>query len=163
MTKPKLLPDKQVLASYYTYDPVSGLLLFNNNRGARKAGDAAGSISNQGYLTVFFKAQLLYVHRICFYLYYGLQPEQIDHKDKNKLNNKLDNLIASTNYWNSQNRSTTKIYPGVRKKRNRYQVEIRVASTRLYLGSFLTIEEAIHAKKQAELKYYGSPDLVGLK
>lgn len=68
-----------------------------------KVGDDAGYIS-QGYWKVQLKCRSYLVHRILYYLYNGVLPEFIDHKDQNSLNNVKDNLRPATKVVNSRNR-----------------------------------------------------------
>jgi hypothetical protein len=44
------------------------------------------------------------VHRLFFYWHYGYLPDQIDHKDTNSFNNKIDNLREINDSNNQRNR-----------------------------------------------------------
>ena len=108
---------------------------------------------------------------------------ETDHRDRNTLNNKKDNLSHVSIRQNRINRKITNkhgfpgIYylPDMQKgfiKHHHYfkpwQVRIRIkdlnspyknggVGTRLiHVGMFKTIEEAIEARKKAELKYFGN-------
>lgn len=86
-------------------------------------------------------------------------PEQIDHIDQNKLNNKRDNLRAATNQLNQANRGVNSNnhlgIKGVRKMYNKYQARICINRRSISLGYFNTIEEASKAYIQAAKRYFG--------
>lgn len=84
-----------------------------------------------------------------------------DHIDRNPLNNRKSNLRVCTKQQNTWNRSissrNTTGTPGLyfKKSRNKWTVTFRINGKSIQIGSFKTKEEAISARKEAELKYYG--------
>lgn len=84
---------------------------------------------------------------------------EIDHINRNTLDNRKCNLRVCTRFINMQNLSTNKSgYVGVwfDKSRKSYQVRINVNNKQINLGRFKDINDAIKARKEAELKYYNS-------
>lgn len=85
----------------------------------------------------------------------------VDHINRNKKDNRIENLRntdKSINAFNSKIRSTnTSGVTGVwyRKDTNRWVAEIKKNYTKVSLGCFETKEEAIAARKRAEVKIYG--------
>ena len=82
----------------------------------------------------------------------------IDHIDRNPLNNTLENLrfvSKQLNSFNSKNQKNISGYRGVRKRGASWAAKSVVAGKDINLGSFITLEEAIEARKAAELKYFG--------
>lgn len=86
----------------------------------------------------------------------------IDHIDGNPLNNTKANLRACSNADNLKNRVTipsnnTSGVLGVRfrPERNKWTAEIRADKVTHRLGHFNTKEEAIEARLNAELEYFG--------
>lgn len=58
------------------------------------------------------------VHRVCWYLYYGNWPSEIDHINRNKTDNRISNLRLATRAQNKANeektrRRTSSKYKGV--------------------------------------------------
>jgi hypothetical protein len=91
-------------------------------------------------------------------MHHGIDPEQIDHKDRNRTNNKLDNLRSVTVRQNNQHmiKSAGRTgFVGVsqfeeRWHRKRFYAVIRNhAGKKTYLGSFHTAEEAHAAYRDA--------------
>ena len=82
---------------------------------------------------------------------------EIDHIDKNKINNSLDNLRwidKSGNCRNTKNNRKYDLPRGVSKTpNNKYQVNIRIKGEKKHLGRYDTIEEAseVYENKYNEL------------
>jgi len=85
----------------------------------------------------------------------------IDHINHERTDNRAENLRWATTSENNMNASiksnNTSGYPGVYfdKRRNKWVARISINGKETQLGYFLTIEEAIEARKQAEIQYYG--------
>lgn len=85
----------------------------------------------------------------------------IDHKNRNKLDNRRENLRECTKIENDRNKiqenNKSKIFRGVRLSENgkKYQARLKYVDKEIYLGTFETKEEAIEARLEAEKKYYG--------
>lgn len=129
------------------------------------AGKPAGTQSPTGVkvrLTVDGKAHYLLGHHIALTLSGVSLPVGmvVDHRDGNPLNNRLDNLRVCTITQNVRNAKTGKNnssgYPGVyREGESSWFARIYVDLKLIPLGWYKTRDEAIEARKQAELKYYG--------
>lgn len=85
----------------------------------------------------------------------------IDHIDRNKCNNRKNNLRPCTNEQNLRNASKGKRnnsgYIGVcfSKERNKWEANICYKRKHISLGRFVNKEDAIKARLKAELKYFG--------
>lgn len=87
---------------------------------------------------------------------------EVDHINRDKLDNRRENLRLCTRLQNNRNRSKFKNnktgYKGVYKKRSKYQSTIRIEGKTYYLGTFNTIEEAhaVYTEKARQVhgEYY---------
>lgn len=86
---------------------------------------------------------------------------QVDHINHNGLDNRKENLRACTNRENNCNkdfkRSPLSGYTGIRynSKAGSYYVRIMVNKKEVSLGCYKSLESAIEARKQGEIKYFG--------
>ena len=85
----------------------------------------------------------------------------VDHINHNRLDNRKCNLRICTQHQNSMNQNkrsnNTSGYTGVLwdKAKNKWMARIKVNYKQIFLGYYDTLEEAIKARKQAEIKYFG--------
>ena len=85
----------------------------------------------------------------------------VDHINHKTLDNRKVNLRIVNNQTNQMNKSkqsnNTSGAVGVsfHKKSNKWEAHIRVNKKKIYLGLFESFENAVKARKEAELKYFG--------
>jgi hypothetical protein len=106
------------------------------------------------------KGKIIRIHRLILNFYD--MSYDIDHMDGDGLNNKKSNLRIITHQQNAMNQrklpsNNSTGYIGVTfvKNTNKFQAQIYLNDKQIYLGSFSNIEDAIEARHQAELKYFG--------
>lgn len=93
----------------------------------------------------------------------GEQPDDIDHIDGDGLNNKWSNLRSVSHNLNGKNQkmhtTNTSGVSGVyyRKDSGRWRAKIMVDNKQINLGTFKNKDDAIAARKEAEIKhnFYG--------
>lgn len=158
--------DCEYLKQTYSYDPLTGdITLLRLNR-------ITGTSHETGYKHVYVNLpsgkRLLKAHCIAWFLHHGQWPEfELDHKDQDKGNNRIDNLRLTTGGQNKANtrkyssygkKSTSSKYKGVSwHKRDKYWFAyIRVDKKLIQLGKFLTELEAAEAYNRAAFIRYGS-------
>ena len=89
------------------------------------------------------------------------KEKDVDHKDRNGLNNQRDNLRVATQTQNNQNarshQGTTSQFKGVHwfKATKRWQSQIKYNGKKIHNGFFLSEIEAAHAYDRAAMKYFG--------
>lgn len=109
------------------------------------------SETKKGYLKVMLtnsqgKRKGFFVHRLVIETYMYASNMQVNHKDKNKQNNNINNLEYITNRKNVihaiDKTKTSSKYIGVTKKGNKWQCQKMIKGKRTYLGIFDTQEKA---------------------
>ena len=120
--------------------------------------EVKGYINNKGYLVIRLNGKDYKKHRIVGYAFLGLDinnpKQQIDHIDRNKQNNNMNNLRIVSNQENMFNKN----FKGYRKYGKKYQSRIGINNNRIYLGTFNTEEEARNAYLEAKEKYHIIPE-----
>lgn len=149
-------------ALYVNENSKSGLS-WTKTRGSRAKKDTdAGCLNHKTkYYYIRFNDILYLAHRIIWFLHYGSDPPAfIDHIDRNKQNNKINNLREATQTQQNQNscaKSNNKSgYKGVRKHvSGKWHAYIKVDNKQISLKYYDTKEEAALAYNEAALKYFG--------
>lgn len=115
MPEARPLPPIEVLREAFTYDPDTGVLMrhptYYNRRLKRQVmadtWQLVKCVNMYGYLVTSCGGQQVKAHRVCYALHHGCDPYPltIDHIDRDRLNNRIDNLRAVTPRDNTLNRS----------------------------------------------------------
>jgi hypothetical protein len=158
------LPSFEVLWMLFVYAPLTGKLYYRIARTNKtKIGDEAGCVNPLGYRQVGIGTTTYLAHRIVYKMMTGKEPGQcdIDHKDRNKEDNRSWNLRLDTEGRNPQNRKLSKnnksgVTGVVWKKHARQWCSSIVCKGKLiHIGYFKDLDNAIEARRKAELKYFG--------
>lgn len=124
-----------------------------------KAGDAAGTIDRStGYVKVNFDGKVRLAHRLVWALVHGKQPpEQIDHRDGNRSNNRIENLRACTGRQNLMNTKARGQYKGVtfNKTAGKHAAQITAQGRNQHLGLYERAEDAARAYDAAAIANFG--------
>lgn len=128
---------------------------------ARYAGTEAFTADDgKGYLVggIFGRTHL--AHRVIWALVHGEWPtNQIDHINGNRADNRIENLRAATAQENAQNTKlpadNTSGVIGVswRKRDSKWHASIKANGQAIFLGYFECFEDAVAARKAAEVKF----------
>lgn len=160
----KPLPPLDELRRLFLYEPETGLLIRKVGTARWRAGTVAGSPNPQGRLLTKVNGDVYCVHRICWALYYNEQPSGlIDHKNRNPSDNRIENLRIATNSQNKfnvgPNKNNKSKLKGVvfepRAKRRPWNAKIMRNGKTIFLGSFVTPEEAHAAYCAAAAELHG--------
>jgi hypothetical protein len=116
-----------------------------------KINQMAGCLHRTGYKNIQIKRRQYPAHRLIFLYHNGYLPKTIDHVDRNKSNNKIENLREVTGSENALNtkkyKTNTSGYKGVSWSKNakKWAAQIVVNKKRIYLGLHDTAELAYEA------------------
>lgn len=122
-----------------------------------KVGDTAGYLDTNGYIVTRIDGQLYRNNRLVWLWFHGYMPEQlVDHKDRNKTNNLIQNLRVISSQCNNRNigqRANTSSgvkgvywHPGAGK----WMASIAVDGKIIYLGLHNDLVEAACHRLAAE-------------
>lgn len=172
---------KELLRERLDYDPLTGIFTWKpranypRNWNTKYAGKTAGSLSGKGYilikLTIDGKRGTFLASRLAFIYMEDRCPPMVDHKDRNRQNDRWENLRGATrsqNAHNSRMQSNNKSgFKGVDfvKGRDKWRAMICFNRRPKCLGYFSSPEEAHAAYCAAADKYHrefashDSPDL----
>ncbi len=145
----------------YEYQP-NGTLVFKidprrpNCQTSKVIGKAVGGNDGHGYLMCMLLKHKFKVHQIVWLLKTGSLPNKpIDHINRNRLDNRIENLRLADDHENMQNLViSTKPTAGTWKspKTGRYCARVTHKGKKIYLGYFDTQEQAnaafVKAKRQ---------------
>lgn len=171
------MTQQEYLSQCFKYDAETGLLFwrarpiehFKNERGfkcfnAQKTGKPAGCISEHGggkyYKVRLNKTKLYFSHRVIWEMHHGEIPQgmDIDHKDGNGLNNRLDNIRIVTKSGNMKNRRigvhNKSGYHGINwvPRLSKWVAQITSDGVTTNVGTFSNFSDAFDARKDAEVK-----------
>lgn len=174
----KFNPDPSILSELLSLDEATGILYWKkrepkwfvggvrpvekraqswNSRYEDK--EAFSSNSSQGYKQGSLLGKAAKAHHIIWAMVKGYwSTKEIDHIDGNRSNNKIENLREVTSAENSRNRKLTdKNTSGVVGVYNRhdkwYATIFKSVGERVALGTFTTFEQAVLARKSAEVLF----------
>jgi len=116
------------------------------------------------YRKVFFGSKTYLAHRLAWFLHYGHWPsEGIDHENHDGCDNRIENLRdvpQSMNLKNSKrSKANTSGCTGVSKGyKGKFYAWIGVNGGRVPLGGFKNFDDAVAARKEAEIRYGYHPN-----
>jgi hypothetical protein len=121
-----------------------------------------GWVNSSGYMQFEYKRKNYMVHRIIWELFNEAlkKEEQIDHIDRNPLNNRIENLRIATQSQNQINSekpaNNTTGYKGVLSTPSgKFQARLGHNGVKLYLGLFDTAKEAHECVLAKTKELYG--------
>jgi hypothetical protein len=142
---------QEELQSLVYYDKDTGLFTWKVKRQGRNK-PYLGWVESKGYIEICIAQKRLKAHRWAWFYVYGELPDQIDHINGIKDDNRLCNLRVVTNKQNHENRgaqkNNTSGFKGVTKRGNKFIAQIMHNQKQHYLGIFDTAEQASNVYKQ---------------
>ena len=158
----KVLIIPEEIKNYLDYNELTGELCWIGKPAKQTIiGSKAGALISTGYIQIGFKNSNYQAHRIAWFLKTGEQPpNEIDHIDEVKHNNKWVNLRKTNPSQNQCNvgkyTNNTSGFKGVTKQTNtdKWKAQIGINNKVMHLGLFSTPEEAHLAYCEAADKYH---------
>lgn len=153
-----------ILREAFVYN--NGVLLHARSQiggGKAKIGAPAGYLCGNGYWYVSARGKHIKRSRAVWELHNGSIPRNrvVDHIDRDRLNDKIENLRLATtteNGFNSKKSKSASIYKGVKKnlKHNSWQARVSYRGKEIYLGNFSCEQDAAQAYNYAVRRFAGA-------
>lgn len=170
--KVKAMVDYNPLSGVFVWKPRAQSSFHGANRSAswntRYAGKEAGFMSSKGYRRITLGYTVIPAHRVAWAVYYGEWPTvEIDHINRNKFDNRIENLrlaTSSQNKWNTPLRKDNKWgAKGVSwcKSKNKYRANAKLKDRHVSIGLFDTVFEAAEAYEKfvkTHFKEFANPE-----
>lgn len=142
---------KLAIERNYTYDPETGLIY-------NRYGKIVSKPDHKGYIqldtSINKKKYKLKGHHFAWYCFYGnCNTDQIDHINGIRHDNRICNLRNVNQNKNQWNRTKAKGYYWD-KKANKWRSQIKINSKKIYLGYYITEQEARNAYLAAKEIYH---------
>lgn len=151
---------REYVRNLFNYDLLTGKLTWKVFRkGTKGLGSEAGSKKEEGYRQVNIDGRLFYTHQIAFLYMLGSIPEQVDHDNHIRDDNRWVNLFPSSNKKNGRNQSlrvdNKSGVTGVSwdSKKKAWRSRIKVDGVDKHLGYWSDKDVAIRVRKDAELLF----------
>lgn len=156
------MKNQNELKELLEYDSETGIWTWLVSRGRAKAGSVAGTIHHHGYRQIMINEKIYRAARLAHFYMTGEWPENdMDHINRIRDDDRWENLRPANRSENTINRGirkdNTSGHKGVHwcKAKGQWVAQIVANKKHRYLGSFVDLNEAIAARKKAELKYHG--------
>ena len=157
---------QEILKGRFDYSEKLGTLIHKEVSGEfnNYIGKVAGwkDVSKKGYWLVKIGKKAYKLHRVIWLWHYGTEPDKIDHIDRNKDNNRIENLRTTTNSIHAHNKDSIHSKNGKLRgvtltKSGTYASRICKDYIHYDLGTYTTEEEAHAAYCGAAIILFG-PD-----
>jgi hypothetical protein len=159
------------LIALFSYDKYTGKftrLVTTGPRGVK--GTVAGGIC-KGYCVIKINKVPYKAHRLAWLYEYGEWPDdQLDHKNRNKLDNRIDNLELANNRQNCSNKDNNSEFIGTSyvpniNSLNPWISRIQFKGNAIHLGYYSSAELASKAYQEAliDINMNITPNIVNIK
>jgi|SRR3990172_258113 len=148
------------------YDPLTGVFVWKTRpANCIHIGDIAGSVNNYGYGQIQIYGKNYSSQRLAWLYVHGTWPEfQIDHRNHNRVDNRIANLRDVTPVGNGQNRikaqannlSSGLLGASFNKRCGQFSAQINVSGKRVHIGYFDDAESAHAAYLVAKREHHST-------
>ena len=146
----------------FRYDPETGNLVWRTTKSAKAiAGSVAGSINAKGHVNLQVDRKMYAAHQVVYLMHHGYIPDEIDHCNRDKTDNRIENLRPATSSQNKGNigllRNNQSGYRGVSQnsRSGKWHAQIKICGRQTYLGRYATPEQAALRYNEAARQYFG--------
>lgn len=148
------------LSDYFYYDPSSPSCLRNKvSRRSARQDMPQGTLGNRGYWQIRLLGERLVQHRIVWELFNGPIPEGkiIDHIDRDKANNRIENLrcVSQSENMTNQPQRNKSGYKCIYQNQANGKYQVRSLKDRKYLKTVETIEEQLELQDKDLQERFG--------
>lgn len=146
------------------YDPETGIFKRKIPCSGRKGkiGDVCGVVCSEGYVKISFAGVKYYAHRLALAYVNGVMPpDQVDHINGIRDDNRISNLREATGSQNGMNKpvqkNNTSGFKGVswNKDRGKWAASVHINKRKIHLGLFDSLESAANAAASARISLHG--------
>jgi hypothetical protein len=148
------------LLKFLSYDKETGLFVWKKSNSVKiKDGQLAGRVNKKGYLVISLMGKTYLSHRLAWLASYGYLPDTIDHINRCKTDNRIENLRDVSSAENARNQkirvNSKSGVNGVffRSDIKKWAAYIWVDGKQKHLGFFVDKNDAAKARANADSKY----------
>lgn len=150
---------QEKLKSLFNYDEKTGVFTRRYRVRGCKPNSKVGNLDSKGYLRVSIGVKSSRVeyrlHRLAWLYVHGNMPNHIDHENHDRTDNRISNLLNGSHQNNMKNQSLQRRNKsgtiGVRETKYGFTARITIDGIEKHLGSFKIKQDAIDARKKAEV------------
>lgn len=160
--EPKTNITHERLLERLRYDPHTGDFVFRTHRCSNLIGRVAGSVMSTGYVEVQVDKKRFLAHRLAWFYMKGAWPKSnLDHHDGDRSNNRFSNLREATQAQNTCNKAIQRNNrSGVLgviwdEARGLWRAYVNKNGQHYHLGRFVSLDDAIAARKEGALAVHG--------
>lgn len=152
------LPSVQDICDNYYYD--NGTLYRKKLSGGMRPGSPVGNLTDGGYIRGNVCGVTYYIHRVIWKMHFGTEPEQLDHINRNRSDNRIENLRECSRGENARNvnlfRTNTSGFYGISKCKDRdLYVSYVYKNNKRYSKKVKTLEIAVDIYEKLALEHHG--------
>lgn len=157
-------PTQEYLRELFDYDAETGHMIRRIATKGYHGGRRITRTNDQGYIVTTLDGVSYRVHHFVWIWHKGFAVEEIDHRNRVRNDNRIDNLRPCERVPNCGNTGPrVHKYKGVTfcKSTGRWKAQIGIDYKNISIGRFDTIEQAALAYNEAAIRHFG-PDFAYL-